>query len=254
MKKASAARLQSRVQSQQNIFTGLVAYLAEKLLVAQFIDMKISGNISANLKSCKGIGTDLTREDMKNCYHHLQRIQDSVTIISNRLIMPSKLENIIEQQNEGKYKRLRKVCGINRDPPIKRKILNFAASVEILSVVIFVEEEMGRDESFTVDSHPLHCLSFALLRRPVNDCLVRTLDLTSPLTVVSVLEQRRSRREGPGGRSGMHVQWWFFFREVEAFVDPPPPALVPGKGVFIRFAFAGSSFGERRLAQLRAAT
>ncbi|KAH0910297.1 hypothetical protein HID58_033618 [Brassica napus] len=177
---------------------------------------------------------------MKNCYHHLQRIQDSVTIISNRLIMPSKLENIIEQQNEGKYKRLRKVCGINRDPPIKRKILNFAASVEILSVVIFVEEEM--------------CLSFALLRRPVNDCLVRTLDLTSPLTVVSVLEQRRSRREGPGGRSGMHVQWWFFFREVEAFVDPPPPALVPGKGVFIRFAFAGSSFGERRLAQLRAAT
>ena len=44
------------------------------------------------------------------------------------------------------------------------------------------------------------------------------------------------------------------FREVEAFVDPPPPALVPGKGVFIRFAFAGSSFGERRLAQLRAAT
>ncbi|WZZ43274.1 hypothetical protein YC2023_039533 [Brassica napus] len=44
------------------------------------------------------------------------------------------------------------------------------------------------------------------------------------------------------------------FREVEAFVDPPPPALVPGKGVFFRFAFAGFSFGERRLAQLRAST
>ncbi|KAG5394216.1 hypothetical protein IGI04_024179 [Brassica rapa subsp. trilocularis] len=43
-----------RVQSQQNRFAGLVAYLAEKLLVAQFIDMKIPGNISANLKACKG--------------------------------------------------------------------------------------------------------------------------------------------------------------------------------------------------------
>ena len=29
------------------------------------------------------------------------------------------------------------------------------------------------------------------------------------------------------------------FREVEAFVNPPPPALASGKGVFFRFAFAG---------------
>ena len=45
--------------------------------------------------------------------------------------------------------------------------------------------------------------------------------------------------------------WWrkwhacsvvVFFREVEAFVDPPPPALASGKGVFFRFAFAGFQF------------
>ncbi|CAF2128287.1 unnamed protein product [Brassica rapa] len=96
----------------------------------------------------------------------IQRIQDSVTIISNRLmkaIMPSKLEsapvkqpmNIIEQPNAGKYKRLRK-----GDPPVKRKILNFAAAVEILSVVIFGKgmfKNMKKgDESFTVDSHHVH--------------------------------------------------------------------------------------------------
>ncbi|CAH2079511.1 unnamed protein product [Thlaspi arvense] len=86
----------------------------------------------------------------------IQRIQDSVTIISNRLkkainalktgvsvgeatdvlIMLLKIvRNIIEQPNKMKFKRLRK-----GNPAIKRKILSFAAAVEILSVVGFVEE------------------------------------------------------------------------------------------------------------------
>lgn len=43
-----------RVRSQQNCLTGLVAYLGEKPLVAQFIDMKIVRNISANLKAFIG--------------------------------------------------------------------------------------------------------------------------------------------------------------------------------------------------------
>ncbi|KAG7548115.1 WLM domain [Arabidopsis suecica] len=86
----------------------------------------------------------------------IQRIQDSVTIISNRLkkainaleteISPGQatnvlqmllkiVRNIIEQPNEMKFKRLRK-----GNPAIKRNILNFTAAVEILSVVGFVEE------------------------------------------------------------------------------------------------------------------
>ncbi|ESQ48240.1 hypothetical protein EUTSA_v10020047mg [Eutrema salsugineum] len=40
--------------AQQNGFDGLAAYLAEKGLVAQFIDMKIAGNISGNLEAFKG--------------------------------------------------------------------------------------------------------------------------------------------------------------------------------------------------------
>ncbi|CAN8269205.1 unnamed protein product [Cochlearia groenlandica] len=40
--------------AQQNGFEGLAAYLAEKSLVAQFIDMKLAGNISGNLEACKG--------------------------------------------------------------------------------------------------------------------------------------------------------------------------------------------------------
>ncbi|KAH0942676.1 hypothetical protein HID58_002313 [Brassica napus] len=43
-----------RVRSQQNCLAGLVAYLAENPLVAQFIDMKIARNISANLEACIG--------------------------------------------------------------------------------------------------------------------------------------------------------------------------------------------------------
>lgn len=39
--------------AQQNGFDGLAAYLAEQGLVAQFIDMKIAGNISGNLEACK---------------------------------------------------------------------------------------------------------------------------------------------------------------------------------------------------------
>ncbi|KFK39035.1 hypothetical protein AALP_AA3G192200 [Arabis alpina] len=39
--------------AQQNGFDGLAAYLAEKGLVAQFIDMKIAGNISGSLEGCK---------------------------------------------------------------------------------------------------------------------------------------------------------------------------------------------------------
>ncbi|VVA97929.1 unnamed protein product [Arabis nemorensis] len=39
--------------AQQNGFDGLAAYLAEKGLIAQFIDMKIAGNISGNLEACK---------------------------------------------------------------------------------------------------------------------------------------------------------------------------------------------------------
>lgn len=86
----------------------------------------------------------------------IQRIQDSVTIVSNRLkkaiyalktgaspgeatnvlqMLLKIVRNIIEQPNEMKFKRLRK-----GNPAIKRKILNFAAAVEILSVVGFVEE------------------------------------------------------------------------------------------------------------------
>ncbi|KAG7543459.1 PUB-like domain superfamily [Arabidopsis thaliana x Arabidopsis arenosa] len=86
----------------------------------------------------------------------IQRIQDSVTIISNRLkkainalkneVSPGQatnvlqmllkiVRNIIEQPNEMKFKRLRK-----GNPAIKRNILNFTAAVEILSVVGFVEE------------------------------------------------------------------------------------------------------------------
>ncbi|ESQ33233.1 hypothetical protein EUTSA_v10003827mg [Eutrema salsugineum] len=86
----------------------------------------------------------------------IQRIQDSVTIISNRLkkainalktgvstveatnvlqMLLKIVRNIIEQPNEMKFRRLRK-----GNPAIKRKILNFAAAVEILSVVGFVEE------------------------------------------------------------------------------------------------------------------
>ncbi|KAF8116112.1 hypothetical protein N665_0021s0003 [Sinapis alba] len=90
-------------------------------------------------------------EDME-----IQRIQDSVTIVSNRLkkaiyalktgassheaanvlqMLLKIVRNIIEQPNEMKFKRLRK-----GNPAIKRKILNVAAAVEILSVVGFVEE------------------------------------------------------------------------------------------------------------------
>uniref|UniRef100_A0A1J3GLT6 WLM domain-containing protein n=1 Tax=Noccaea caerulescens TaxID=107243 RepID=A0A1J3GLT6_NOCCA len=83
----------------------------------------------------------------------IQRIQDPVTVISNRLkkainaleteseatdvlqMLLKIVRNIIEQPNEMKFKRLRK-----GNPAIKRKILNFAAAVEILSVVGFVEE------------------------------------------------------------------------------------------------------------------
>ncbi|XP_010440755.1 PREDICTED: uncharacterized protein LOC104724003 isoform X2 [Camelina sativa] len=86
----------------------------------------------------------------------IQRIQYSVTIISNRLkkaissleteVSPAQatsvlqmllkvVRNIIEQPQEMKFKRLRK-----GNPAIKRNILNFAAAVEILSVVGFVEE------------------------------------------------------------------------------------------------------------------
>ncbi|KAJ4902136.1 WLM [Raphanus sativus] len=86
----------------------------------------------------------------------IQRIQDSVTIVSNRLtkainamktgfnsgeatnvlqMLLKIVRNIIEQPNEMKFKRLRK-----GNPAIKRKILNFPAAVEILSVVGFVEE------------------------------------------------------------------------------------------------------------------
>ena len=42
------------VRLQQNRFAGFVACPAEKPLVGQFIDMKIAGNISANLEACKG--------------------------------------------------------------------------------------------------------------------------------------------------------------------------------------------------------
>ncbi|KAH0910106.1 hypothetical protein HID58_033427 [Brassica napus] len=38
---------------------------------------------------------------------------------------------------------------------------------------------------------------------------------------------------------------------VETFVDPPPPALVPGKGVFFRFAFAGFVVGKSWVGSLR---
>ncbi|XP_023641062.1 calmodulin-binding transcription activator 6 isoform X2 [Capsella rubella] len=39
--------------AEQNGYDGLAAYLAEKCLVAQFRDMKIAGNISGNLETCK---------------------------------------------------------------------------------------------------------------------------------------------------------------------------------------------------------
>ncbi|CAN7058442.1 hypothetical protein IGI04_014670 [Brassica rapa subsp. trilocularis] len=86
----------------------------------------------------------------------IRRIQDSVTIVSNRLtkainalktgassgeatnvlqMLLKIVRNIIEQPNEMKFKRLRK-----GNPAIKRKIVNFAAAVEILSVVGFGEE------------------------------------------------------------------------------------------------------------------
>ncbi|EOA16232.1 hypothetical protein CARUB_v10004374mg [Capsella rubella] len=89
----------------------------------------------------------------------IQRIQDSVIIISNRLkkainsleteVSPGQatnvlqmllkiVRNIIEQPSEMKFKRLRK-----GNPAIKRNILNFAAAVEILSVVGFVEEMLS---------------------------------------------------------------------------------------------------------------
>ncbi|WZY75928.1 hypothetical protein YC2023_022312 [Brassica napus] len=41
-------------ECQQNRFAGFVACPAEKPFVGQFIDMKIAGNISANLEACKG--------------------------------------------------------------------------------------------------------------------------------------------------------------------------------------------------------
>ncbi|KAL0742265.1 hypothetical protein Bca4012_083778 [Brassica carinata] len=100
----------------------------------------------------------------------IQRIQDSVTIVSNRLkkaiyalktgassgeatnvlqMLLKIVRNIIEQPNEMKFKRLRKA-----NPAIKRKILNFAAAVEILSVVGFVEEMVsegtGAQEQYLV--------------------------------------------------------------------------------------------------------
>ncbi|KAL1224879.1 hypothetical protein V5N11_016095 [Cardamine amara subsp. amara] len=86
----------------------------------------------------------------------IQRIQDSVTIISNRLkkainsletevsasqatnvlqMLLKIVRNIIQQPNEMKFKRLRK-----GNPAIQRNILNFSAAVEILSVVGFVDE------------------------------------------------------------------------------------------------------------------
>ncbi|CAA7016075.1 unnamed protein product [Microthlaspi erraticum] len=97
----------------------------------------------------------------------IQRIQDPVTIISNRLkkainaleteseatnvlqMLLKIVRNIIEQPNEVKFKRLRK-----GNPAIKRKILNYAAAVEILSVVGFVEEMVwentGAQEAYLV--------------------------------------------------------------------------------------------------------
>ncbi|CAH8370284.1 unnamed protein product [Eruca vesicaria subsp. sativa] len=108
---------------------------------------------------------ELDPDDME-----IQRIQDSVTIISNRLkkainalkteissgeatnvlqMLLKIVRNIIEQPNEMKFKRLRK-----GNPAIKRKILNFAAAVEILSVVGFVEEMVaegtGTEEPYLV--------------------------------------------------------------------------------------------------------
>ncbi|VVB01437.1 unnamed protein product [Arabis nemorensis] len=83
--------------------------------------------------------------------HEIQRIQDSVTIISNRLkkainalqteasnvlqMLLKIVRNIIAQPNEMKFKRLRK-----GNPAIQRNILRYAAAVEILSVIGFVEE------------------------------------------------------------------------------------------------------------------
>ncbi|KAJ0264278.1 Calmodulin-binding transcription activator 6 [Hirschfeldia incana] len=40
--------------AQQNGFDGIAAYLAEKCLVAQFVAMKLAGNISGTLEACKG--------------------------------------------------------------------------------------------------------------------------------------------------------------------------------------------------------
>ncbi|KAF2546973.1 hypothetical protein F2Q70_00023271 [Brassica cretica] len=40
--------------AQQNGFDGIAAYLAEKCLVAQFVAMKLAGNISGTLETCKG--------------------------------------------------------------------------------------------------------------------------------------------------------------------------------------------------------
>ncbi|CAN8232619.1 unnamed protein product, partial [Cochlearia groenlandica] len=94
--------------------------------------------------------------------HEIQRIQDSVRIVSNRIekaisaldneasrgqvlqMLLKIVRNIIEQPYEMKFKRLRK-----GNPAIKRNIINFAASVEILSVVGFVEEMVSEGRGGT---------------------------------------------------------------------------------------------------------
>lgn len=78
-----------------------------------------------------------------------------------------------------------------------------------------------------------------LLRRPVIDRLVRPLVPPLSLTVARFVEQRRVRLEVTGGEGAACMFRGGGFREVEACSDPPSPALVSGKGVSFRFAFAG---------------
>ncbi|XP_010524575.1 PREDICTED: calmodulin-binding transcription activator 5 isoform X2 [Tarenaya hassleriana] len=60
--------------AQQKGYDGLAAYLSEKCLVAQFKDMKIAGNISGNLETCKAEASNpgtLTEEE--------QSLKDTLT-------------------------------------------------------------------------------------------------------------------------------------------------------------------------------
>ncbi|KAH0925037.1 LOW QUALITY PROTEIN: hypothetical protein HID58_017293, partial [Brassica napus] len=75
----------------------------------------------------------------------------------------------------------------------------------------------------------------SFLRRPGNVRFVRALIPAPSLTV-----GRCWSNDAFVGRSSVERESEVvFFREVEASADPPSPALASGKGVSVRFAFAG---------------